>query len=270
MGLICMAPYAWTSSGGLDQDKMTGAPNETNCTATCHSDNPINDPGGSVSLKFEEEITNKEVNYYESGKTYRVRISVYKPGFSAYGFEMCAKALKGTLWSYSGTFDVGTGSAVNFVQGTTKYVTHNLYPSNNGFWNVLWKAPASTTDEVTFFIAALAGNKDGKATGDYTYLGSKNFRPISKLGIEQLSSTVKIPANPVSNHLIVDFAVQNSVQYSIKVYTLQGKEIKLPVSLQGDEENKRFVVETASLPQGIYIFSLQGGNEQASKKFLKE
>jgi hypothetical protein len=57
----------------------------------------------------------------------------------------------------------------------------------------------------------------------------------------------------------------------LKVYTLQGKEVILPMLLQSSGDNvKRFVVETASLHKGIYLMNLKSGENQVSRTFLKE
>jgi hypothetical protein len=266
--LLCVTHNVWTNVNGA-QGQLTSAPTSTgtelNClTAGCHVGNPVNASGGTLAVRLMDGTT--EATSWVAGKTYNVNVTLVKEGAIKYGFEICAK--KGSTSTNMGTFTKGTGTRISI--GTSNYITHDNAVAT-GNWTFTWTAPAASSDPVTFYLAGNAANGDNTSNGDFIYTMSKSIASsTASIRESEFSSNVKVIENPVNQHLVVDFNPQSQGNASIKVYSMQGTEIKLPVSLQGNGLNKRFVVETASLQQGMYIFSLQSGDEYASKKFLKE
>jgi hypothetical protein len=264
--LVCITPYVWPYKLGTI-GKYTNAPGDdlgNNCRY-CHSDNALNASGGTLAIKLLDG--NNEVTEWVANKQYNLNVSISKPGAVKYGFEISAK--KGATSTNIGTFSPGTAS--QFVSGTNgTYITHDGPGAGN--WTFSWTAPAASSDPITFYVAANAANDDNQNTGDFIYTAKKTITssPASISEKELFNSNVRVLENPVGQHLIVDFVQPKTEEASIKVYTLHGKEIKLPVSLQGSGVNKRFVVETIDLQQGLYIFSLQSGENQVSKKFLRK
>lgn len=268
--LVCITPYVHSNLSGA-QGQYTSAPigtgtnKELNClTAGCHTGNLINSDGGTVTMKLMDGAN--EVSQWENGKVYTVNLTVNKPGAQVYGFEICAKK-SGTSTNF-GTFTKGTGSRVAI--NTSNYITHDN-PSASGTWNFTWTAPATGADAVKFYIAANAANGDHTESGDFIYTQTRtiNSTTSSMSESELFASNARILQNPVKQHMIIDFT--GEANSTLKIYTLQGKEITLPMLLQGSSDNvKRFVIETASLHHGMYLFSLQSGTNQVSKTFLKE
>jgi hypothetical protein len=263
--LVCITPYLKSNVNGA-QGKLTSAPGELNClSAGCHTGNTVNAVGGTLAMKLLDN--GNEVNEWVAGKTYNVNVTISKPSAVKYGFQISAK--KGTTTTNFGTFTVGTGTRV--ALGTTNYITHNNAAAT-GDWTFTWTAPASGSDPVTFYLAGNAANGDNTEGGDFIYTTSRaiNASSASIDPRELFASNTRILQNPVDRHLIVDFVQPVSANASIKVYTLDGQEIKLPFLLDGNGDNKRFVVETSALRQGMYVFSVQSGDYQTSKTFLKE
>jgi hypothetical protein len=267
--LVCITPYVHSNLNGA-QGQYTSAPTtgtgkELNClTAGCHVGNAMNAEGGTVTVKLMDGTN--EVNQWVAGKTYNVNVKVNKSGADNYGFEICAK--RGTTGTNFGVFTKGTDTRI--AQNTANYITHTT-PSTSGDWTFTWTAPATGTDPVKFYIAANAANGDNNTGGDFIYTSVKTVNsPTSSMSESDLfTANARIFQNPVHQHLIVDFT--GEVNSTLKVYTMQGKEIKLPMILQTNGENvRRFVVETASLHKGMYLFSLQSGTNQVSRTFLKE
>jgi hypothetical protein len=268
--LVCVTHQVWTNVSGAPgpyTNAPTSAGKELNClTAGCHVGNPVNAAGGTLSIKLLDGTT--EVNEWLANKTYNVNVIMSKAGAAKYGFEISAK--RGTTSSNMGSLK-NSGTGTQFAPFTNStYLTHSATATGN--WTFQWTAPAASSDAVTFYVAGNAANGDNNTTGDFIYSTSKTIASSSSaIGeTDPFSSTIRVRGNPVSNYLIVDFDQAKQENAAIKIYTLQGKEIRLPVSFQGNGLNKRFVVETASLDKGMYIFSLQSGNNHASKKFLRE
>jgi hypothetical protein len=268
--LVCITPYVHSNLNGA-QGPYTSAPfgtgsnKELNCqSAGCHVGNAINAAGGTVTVKLMDG--GNEISRWEPGKAYTVNVTVNKPGANVYGFEICAKK-SGSSTNF-GTFTKGTGT--RFAINTSNYITHDN-PLASGNWSFTWTAPSTGTEAAKFYVAANAANGDHAESGDFIYTSVKtvNSQTSSMSESDLFVSNARILQNPVNQHLIVDFT--GEVNSTLKVYTLQGKEISLPMLLENNGENvRRFVVETASLHSGMYLLSLQSGPNQVSKTFLKE
>lgn len=267
--LVFITPHVKTNVNGAP-GPYTNAPmatgKELNClTAGCHIGNPVNASGGALAIKLMDGAN--EVNEWVAGKQYNVNVTLSKDGASKYGFEISAK--QGTGAMNFGTLTPGT--TTTFAPLTdSKYITHSS--AGGGNWNFTWTAPAAGSDPVTFYVAGNAANGDNTTNGDFIYTTSKTIAAstASLDANERFASHVKVLQNPVDQNLTVNFTQQSPENASIKIYNLQGQEINLSSTLQGHGVHKRFVVETGSLDQGIYIFSIQSGRRQASGKFLRQ
>lgn len=150
----------------------TGAPGETNCTA-CHSGNPLNASGGSVTFGN----PNMPGNVYTPGQTYNMSVTVARTGFNRFGIGI------GALTSSNqngGTLNITDPASTQIKSATISGVSRRnvVHTSGGGngtgtkTFNFSWTAPPIGTGNVTFYFAGNAVNANGATTGDYVYTGS--------------------------------------------------------------------------------------------------
>jgi hypothetical protein len=129
----------------------------------CHSDNGLNEPGGSLVLTGVPER-------YEPGATYPIVVALAREGLRVGGFQMAARFADGKAagtWSVTG--ERARVASGGFVQHTKKGAEAESEGSNR--WEVSWTAPerGQSSSEVVFNAAGNASNDDASALGDYIY-----------------------------------------------------------------------------------------------------
>lgn len=157
---------------------MTGGFGEPSCQS-CHFDNPVNAPGGSVTL---DGIAGRFV----PGRDYDLTVTLKRDGLRRGGFEMSARFAGGAdRGKQAGTWRApaprlqivpsATNPSLMFVQHTTAG-TLCAQPGSTS-WTMTWIAPAAASGAVQFNVAANATNDDASPLGDYIYLIEKRANP---------------------------------------------------------------------------------------------
>lgn len=151
---------------------VTGGFGEPSCH-TCHLDNPVNAPGGSLTLAGVPQS-------YTPGAAYTVTVTLAREGLRRGGFEIAARFASGRLkGKQAGTWKPLDGR-VQLIPGAVDqaltFVQHNLAgsltPSRGAnTWTIEWTAP-SAGGPVQFNAAGNASNNDDSPLGDYIYLAS--------------------------------------------------------------------------------------------------
>lgn len=156
---------------------MTGGFGEPSCQS-CHFDNPLNAPGGSLSL-------NGVPQPFVPGREYEISVSLKRAGLERGGFELSARFAEGPdRGKQAGTWRASaprlqiipskTDPSLMFVQHTTAG-TICAEPGSNS-WTLTWTAPAAAAP-VQFNVAANATNNDASPLGDYIYLLERRANP---------------------------------------------------------------------------------------------
>src|SRR5437899_7677105 len=128
--------------------------------AGCHSGNPVNVAGGTLTLSGLPSA-------WTPGQTYPLTVTIAKPGQSRFGFQLSAVAdattqQAGTLARISGNVFVVSNAGI-------QYIEHSNATSVNTF-TVNWTAPSSAAvGTVRFNLAGNAANGDFNNTGDFIY-----------------------------------------------------------------------------------------------------
>jgi hypothetical protein len=156
---------------------MTGGFGEPSCHS-CHLDNPINAPGGTLTL---EGIPSK----YTPDGTYTLTIRIAREGLRRGGFEIGARFAGGRVRAkQAGAWRVLDGRAqlqfsrdrrVQFAQHTTP----GTLATTRGTlaWTMEWTAPTRAVGSVQFNVAANASNDDASPLGDFIYLTEQVSTP---------------------------------------------------------------------------------------------
>ena len=171
---------------------VTGGFGDHSCHL-CHLDNPINAPGGSLTV---EGVPQRFV----PGETYDITVTIRRDGLRRGGFEIAARFAGGTQKGrQAGTWRLLDDrvqlipGAVDHVptpgppprvsrRGGVVFVQHNLAgsraaASGRNTWTIEWTAPAPATSTVQFNVAANASNNDDSPLGDYIYLKAVRSTP---------------------------------------------------------------------------------------------
>ena len=171
---------------------VTGGFGEQSCHL-CHLDNPINAPGGSLTIEGVPKL-------FMPGDTYAITVTISRDGLRRGGFEIGARFASGKqkgrqagAWRLlddrvqliPGAVDhvVTPGAQPPVSQGAgLVFVQHNLAGSRaavrgKNSWTIDWIAPAPATSPVQFNVAANASNDDDSPLGDYIYLKTARSTP---------------------------------------------------------------------------------------------
>ena len=143
-------------------DKLTGAPNEGNCTQ-CHIGNSLNRSGGSLILTVPEN--------YSPGEVYDIVVKLSRAEQEKWGFEMTALNSSGTR---AGTFATADGNTQVSEAGGKQYIKQTFSGTAAGeadshSWTFRWTAPTTDVGTITFYAAGNAANNDFTAGEDYIY-----------------------------------------------------------------------------------------------------
>ena len=156
---------------------VTGGFGEQSCHL-CHLDNPINAPGGSLTLDGVPAA-------YAPGQKYNVTVTIAREGLRRGGFEIAARFASGKLKGKQAGVWRPTDAREQLIPGavdkTLIFVQHNLAGSRvqstgANSWTIEWTAPAAA-GPVQFNVASNASNNDDSPLGDYIYLKSARSVP---------------------------------------------------------------------------------------------
>jgi hypothetical protein len=157
---------------------VTGGFGEQSCRL-CHLDNPLNAPGGQLTLAGVPPM-------FTPGAVYPITVTIAREDMRRGGFEIAARFASGKQKGrQAGTWkltDARTQLIPGAVDKALTFVQHNLAGSRAATaganaWTIEWTAPADAAAPVQFNVAANASNNDDSPLGDYIYLKSARSAP---------------------------------------------------------------------------------------------
>ena len=157
---------------------VTGGFGEQSCRL-CHLDNPLNAPGGQLTLAGVPPV-------FTPGAVYAITVTIAREDMRRGGFEIAARFAGGRQKGrQAGTWkltDARTQLIPGAVDKALTFVQHNLAGSRAATagantWTIEWTAPADASAPVQFNVAANASNNDDSPLGDYIYLTSARSSP---------------------------------------------------------------------------------------------
>ena len=156
---------------------VTGGFGEESCH-TCHLDNPVNAPGGTLNISGVPPA-------YAPGQTYDITVGVARGGLRRGGFELSARYASGKQRGrQAGSWrlpDARMQIVPSQVDPALQFVQHTLTGTRAAMrgqlsWTVRWIAP-TTGGPVQFNAAGNASNDDDSPLGDYIYLKTSRTVP---------------------------------------------------------------------------------------------
>jgi hypothetical protein len=178
VAIVTMLPIAALAFKEGPYPNVTGGFGEQSCHL-CHLDNPVNAPGGAVSLEGVPSA-------YAAGQTYEVTVTISRDGLRRGGFEIAARFASGRQRGKQAGIWKPVDNRVQLIPGAVDkvltFVQHNLAGSRvpatgANKWTVEWTAPQTANAPVQFNVAANASNNDDSPLGDYIYLKSVRVAP---------------------------------------------------------------------------------------------
>jgi hypothetical protein len=157
---------------------VTGGFGEQSCHL-CHLDNPVNAPGGTLTIAGVPEK-------FTPGTVYPITVTIAREDMRRGGFEIAARFAAGRQKGRQAGSWTLTDARTQLIPGAVDkgltFVQHNLAGSRvaatgENSWTIDWTAPASAPAPVQFNVAANASNNDDSPLGDYIYLRSARSQP---------------------------------------------------------------------------------------------
>ena len=243
-------------------------PSNANCTAaSCHDDGTPNTGTASVSLDL-----GAANNWYVSGQTYTISISITKSGMMSSGFQIIALTDNDTKLS-PGTIALLDAARTQLIdidnphpgpcgdQSTKVWVEHtstgisSVSPGTNR-WSYLWTAPSSNVGSITFYLATLESNNSLDEMGDKVYTKTKTISDVTGIyDTTNPDNAIKIYPNPSQGEFLVITAGSLSKEFS--VYDIHGRMFeKFTASAE------KIKLDLRQHPKGVYF--LKSSSEKIS------
>ncbi|PHN08307.1 choice-of-anchor V domain-containing protein [Flavilitoribacter nigricans] len=269
--LIALAIIGWNASDGPAKAQkadrtMSPLSNNSSCS-TCHT-------SGSYSPALNVQLLDGEaaVTTYEPGKTYTLRVAITGADDAAgYGFQ--SVLLYGDDNLNAGTF----GAAPSGMQVTPlndrMYAEHSAR-SNSNVFTIDWTAPAGGLGDVRIYAGGNAVNGNGSVSGDVgtflsdplviTEAGTSNVRDQ-----ELTFDAIRISPNPTRSGALLSLDNSRPGRYLLTVYNAVGQLIEQQ-SLDLVMGEQSHWIDLDAQPRGLYFLRLTNGQQQLTRKILKQ
>jgi hypothetical protein len=161
-------------------------PTQTCAVAGCHTGNPVNASGGSVTVTGLPD-------QWTPGQTYALTVTIQRPGQRLFGYELSAvvdatNQQAGTLTPGSarskivcggGTLATSTFPANCGLSTSIQYAEHVDARTVTSSYPVNWTAPDTAVGTVRFNVAGNAANGDITNQGDFIYTAVYKVDPVA-------------------------------------------------------------------------------------------
>ncbi len=249
----------------------SGAPGEVSCTG-CHSGSANSGPG---NINY---LIGNGTSTYSPNELFAIVFSMDEEDVNQFGFQTVA--LKSSNNSNAGTFSLIDEENTRLMSGMGRtYVGHTVCgadvdPPGSIQWSFDWQAPGSDVGDINFYLSSLATNHNHSTSGDYTYTQmltlayKENLGVLDDEGYTRMANDfqlLNVYPNPFNAITTLNFALPFDFQVSIKVYTLQGKEVATIVNNRLNTGYHSLVWNASSQSSGLYIVKMVPGNFNTQK-----
>jgi len=136
----------------------------------------------------------------------------------------------------------------------------------------VWGAMALTHDKLHFVVqidpepgVAIAGDLDAYADNYIYHITFPTFVSVKPVDI---AKDVTVSPNPASEYANVQVMLNNASKVEVNVYDVMGKLVMTNNFGQQSTGSHIYKINTSSLPAGVYVFNVQAGGSQTSKKVI--
>ena len=262
----CSAPWLGASH--------SGAPGEVSCTG-CHSGSANSGPG---TINY---LIGNGTGTYSPNELYTIIFSMEQDNVNQFGFQTVA--LKSSNNSNAGTFSLTDEENTRLMSGMGRtYVGHTVCgadvdPPGSIQWSFNWQAPGSDVGNINFHLSSLATNHNHSTSGDHTYTQmltlayNENLEVLDDEGYTRVINDfqlLNVYPNPFNAITTLNFVLPFDFQVSIKVYTLQGKEVATIVNSRLNTGYHSLVWNASNQSSGLYIVKMVPGNFNTRKLII--
>ncbi len=145
------------------------------------------------------------------------------------------------------------------------------------FDEFVWASMALAGDKLHFVVQAdpepgtavvtLAQGGDGDEF-DENYIYHITFPTFVSVKPVDIAKDVTVSPNPASEYTNVQVMLNNSGKVEVNVYDVMGKLVLANNYGQQSTGSHIYKINTSSLPAGVYVFNVQAGGSQTSKKVI--
>ncbi|MBI9039300.1 MAG: T9SS type A sorting domain-containing protein [Bacteroidales bacterium] len=161
--------------------------------------------------------------------------------------------------------DISPSGYMMFALGENGYSTEDFVNWNQmDFGSIEGEVTAAGADTTNLYIGFTNNTKSGKGNGGMykkpieqllVGIDDENFSGLSKFSLEQNHP------NPFSQSTNISYSLKKSDFVSLKVYDFAGREIKTLIHKFHEKGIYSVVFEGENLPNGIYTYKIQLGND---------
>ncbi|MCX6270801.1 MAG: T9SS type A sorting domain-containing protein [Bacteroidetes bacterium] len=245
---LLLAAFIFSAYTSGAPSGYSGSPFDGKSCTYCHS--------GTATTVTGWISSNIPASGYVPGTTYQITASNGLTGSGKLGFEVSPQNAAGTLL---GTLAAGTGSK---LVGSGKYITQMSATSSTSSWTFSWTAPVAGTGNVTFY-GAFARNKPGPVSVT-TYTVSESTTGID--GANTSTAGLLVYPNPAREVIHIQLPDAASGGVSVHLFNMAGQQMQVTSQLSSNN----MVLETSSLPKGMYLLYVVSGDSKVTKKIVVE
>jgi len=259
-----VASYMPKSAGG--HPSSTGAPLESSCSqSTCHQDAPILDGTSAITLDFNQD----GLSYYLNQEL-TLDLSISVSAIQRFGFQIVAiddyTLSNQGVWVITDNIRTWSHAGLGAVS-SRQYVTHTVdgtWPTTQGMntWSFNWIAPDTSIGPVSFYIACLASNNDGKKLGDTIYQKNYTLQPGTN-GLTEKSEEYSIETELNGGLLYIKAYLPSQDKYLLQLISINGQLLK---EQDFNPKNGHSLQIKVPEEQGLYVLSFSGNGRKYSKK----
>lgn len=279
----CSGPFYTGNALGANFSILsagTGAPDNAGTCARsgCHTTFADNSGSGTLTIDVGNGITE-----YIPGQTYTVKVTLTQSGITAMDFQLTVRSGASTSQA-SGTLSLTDAGRTKLTNGSfggagTKYIEGTacgIDVVNPGYneWTFNWKAPESSTGDVTFYVGAVAANFNNQNSGDYTYSDDLTLMEQSTLGLKEQEAKIKnfgVYPNPAADNITVDYAVMHECNVAVRMFDVSGKEAGVLFDGKQAPGNYKSKFElSGKYAPGFYIVRIDAGAQNGVGRRILE
>jgi hypothetical protein len=179
----------------------TGGFGEPTCYE-CHFEGELNEAGGSLMLDGLPEA-------YEPGRTYRITVTLTRPGLAQGGFQLAARFAEGaTAGRQAGTLRAidERVEVVRAGEPAVEYASHSFEGTepvspDTVRWAVEWSAPAEAGGDVAFHAVGNAADGDASPFGDRIYATARSIKAAAAIGSARRITTSGVPCQAAHSRM---------------------------------------------------------------------
>jgi hypothetical protein len=225
---------------------------QTCATAGCHTGNPVNAAGGSLTISGLPTSTG-----WTPGQIYPLTITIARTGQRLFGFQLSAVAdatnqQAGTLAAGNGRVQIicGRGTSSQSTQqvscttaGAIQYAEHSNAQVATSTYTVNWTAPSSASvGTVRFNLAGNAANGDISNQGDFIYTRVDRVDAAASAPPTDLSVRAFTMVDRGGSSVITDGSGALSLGYS-RIQPASGSTTPAGVAIFGFRQSGTLVTE---------------------------